>query len=182
MCSMNAVILPFAVLSRSKIVNNLLLLWSLGAMAALIVNTEQANFDIFSWTFVFYYMPHMVELGVPILMFALGLSKKHIKYIGSTLGITFVTYTIVHFINLGLNNFLAASNMLDWKGDLIQVNYMYSLSAPNPVLQFFYNILPYQYWYMLLVLPVMAIYLCIVYINDIIPAVKKLISRIRKTA
>lgn len=169
LCSISAVVLPFAVFTRSKIINNLLLLWSLGAVAALVVNTQQANFEIFSGTFLFYYMPHVVELGIPVIMFKLGLVKKDARCIFSTLGITFVAYTIIHFINLGLNALIVANNMLDWKGDLIQVNYMYSLSSPgNPVLDLLYNILPHSYWYMLLLFPIMLIYLCFVYLPEII--------------
>jgi hypothetical protein len=114
-------------------------------------------------------MPHVVELGIPVIMFKLGLVKKDARCIFSTLGITFVAYTIIHFINLGLNALIVANNMLDWKGDLIQVNYMYSLSSPgNPVLDLLYNILPHSYWYMLLLFPIMLIYLCFVYLPEII--------------
>ena len=38
LCSFNAMILPFVVLSKNKVLGNCLLLWSLGAFIALIVN------------------------------------------------------------------------------------------------------------------------------------------------
>ena len=63
LCSLTAMVLPAAVFSRSKILNNLLLLWGLGALLALVVNTAQANFNVFSWTFAFYYFPHLLEFG-----------------------------------------------------------------------------------------------------------------------
>lgn len=159
LCSLTAMVLPFAVWTRSKVLNNLLLFWGLGALLALVVNTAQANFEIFSWTFVFYFFPHLLEIGIPILMFGLRLVKRDVRCIGSTLVITLVSYTIIHFINIALNDYLLTNNILDYAGNLIQVNYMYSIKPENPVLQLFYNIIPYPYWYMFLSLPLIVIYL-----------------------
>ena len=53
LCSLNALVLPFAVFTRSKRLSNLLLLWSLGAVMAVVMNHAQANFQIGSWTFFF---------------------------------------------------------------------------------------------------------------------------------
>ena len=88
LCSLNALILPIAVITRKKVLNNLLLLWSIGALFALIINTSVADAEIFSLTFLFYYFPHVFELGIPILMFLLKLTKKDVKCIYSTIGIT----------------------------------------------------------------------------------------------
>ncbi|MBQ3489106.1 MAG: YwaF family protein [Clostridia bacterium] len=159
LCSLTAMVLPFAVWMRSKILNNLLLFWGLGALLALVVNTAQANFEIFSWTFVFYFFPHLLEIGIPILMFSLRLVKRDVKCIGSTLLITLVAYTIIHFINVALNDYFLSNQILNYEGNLIQVNYMYSIKPENPVLQLFYNIIPYPYWYMFLSLPLIVVYL-----------------------
>ena len=56
LCSLTAMVLPVAVFTRSKVLSNLLLLWSLGAVMALVVNTAQADFDVFSPTFFFYFL------------------------------------------------------------------------------------------------------------------------------
>ena len=83
LCSLNAMLLPFAVLTRKKWACNLLLLWSLGSYIALILHTtggmDQTN--IFSLPFVFYYFPHVLEAGIPILLFALKLVDKDHKTI-----------------------------------------------------------------------------------------------------
>ena len=55
MCSINAILLPIVVLSKNKYIGNLLILWSLGALIALILNFQAADYNIFSWTFVIYY-------------------------------------------------------------------------------------------------------------------------------
>ncbi|MBQ7323346.1 MAG: YwaF family protein [Clostridia bacterium] len=172
LCSLNALVLPFAVFTKNKTLNNLLLFWALGALLALVINTAQAHFEIFSWTFVFYYFPHTLELGIPILMFALGLVKKDVRCIISTIVITLVCYTLIHFINVGLNAYCLANNILDTAGSVIQVNYMYSITPANPVLQLFYSIVPMPYWYMLLAVPVIVVYLGGVYFPEIITAIR----------
>jgi hypothetical protein len=121
-----------------------------------------------SWTFVFYYFPHVLEFGIPILLFALGLVEKHPKYIPSTLGITMAIYTGVHLCNLGLNAWLEKNNVLDYAGNLIQVNYMYSIVPENPLLALFKQVIPLDYWYMYMIVPILAVYLGIVYLPQIL--------------
>ncbi|MBR3845589.1 MAG: YwaF family protein [Clostridia bacterium] len=154
LCSLNAMLLPFAVLTRKKWACNLLLLWSLGSYIALILHTtggmDQTN--LFSWSFVFYYFPHVLEAGIPILLFALKLVDKDHKTIKSTLIITFACYTAIHFINVAINSGLIGP------GD-IQVNYMFSITPNNPLLQLFWMVIPSSYWYMLLCIPVILLYL-----------------------
>ena len=173
LCSLNAMVLPIAVFTRNKTLNNLLLLWSIGALFALIVNTSVAEVEIFSWTFVFYYFPHVLELGIPILMFLLKLVKKDIKCIASTVGITMASYTMIHFINLWINSYAIKHNILDWGGNVIKVNYMYSIYPENPLLDLFYKIIPLEYWYMYLTVVVIVIYLGLVYLNDIIKLIRE---------
>lgn len=162
LCSLNALVLPVAVFTRSKTLNNLLLLWSLGAVAALVVNTAQAEFEIFSSVFAFYFFPHVLEFGIPILMFKLGLVKKDARCILPTIAITMGSYTLIHFINVLLNGYFARSGME------ITVNYMYSLRPENPLLQLFYNWIPVQYWYMYCIVPIIAVYLMAVYAPQLI--------------
>lgn len=167
LCSLTALVLPVAVFTRSKTLGNLLLLWSLGAVMALVVNTAQANFEICSATFVFYFFPHLLEFGIPILLFALGLVKKDIKCIGTTLLITLCAFTLVHFANVVLNSYFAAHQILDPSGTLIQVNYMYTIKPENPVMSLFWSLIPYPFWYLMPVVLIILIYLVIVYIKQI---------------
>lgn len=159
MCSITALLLPITVWRKSNVLANLLLLWCLGALLALVVNTAQANFKIFSWTFFFYFFPHALEFGIPVLLFALGMVKFDAKYIVSTIGITFAIYTGVHFINLAVNAYAMANNITNPSGNLVQVNYMYSIAPENPVLDLFWAIIPYSYWYMYLGIIVIGLYL-----------------------
>lgn len=163
LCSLTALVLPIAIFTRSKVLGNLLLLWSLGAVMALVVNTAQADFEIFSATFAFYFFPHLLEFGIPILLVALGLVKMDIKCIGSTLLITLGTLIVVHLANVGLNSYFAANEILNPAGDLVQVNYMYTIKPENPVLALFWSLIPYPFWYMLPVVVIVLVYLLLVY-------------------
>ena len=172
MCSITALILPIAILTRSKIFSNLLLFWCLGAAMAIICNQGQANYVIPSATFFFYYIPHTLEFGIPILMFALKIVKKDVRCIASTVVLTMAIYTVVHFINLALNSYCVANAVTNPSGEIVQVKYMYSLFAPVPLMQAMYNLIPHSYWYMYVVVPFVVIYLGIVYLPEIIALIK----------
>ena len=153
LCSINAMLLPIAVFTRNKTIGNLLLVWSLGALAALILNFDMTEAILFGESFNVYYFPHVFEFGIPILLFKLGHIQKGARCIGSTLTITMGIYTVVHIINKLINHFCAG----------ITVNYMFSIEATNPLTKIFYQIIPCEYWYMYLVLPIVALYLMGVY-------------------
>ena len=172
LCSLNAMALPFAVITKNKVLNNLLLLWSLGALFALVLNTSVSEASVFSWVFVFYFFPHVLELGIPVLMFSLKLVKKDVKCIISTMGITALSYTVIHFINLFINSYTAKHGILDSSSNVIRVNYMFSLVPENPMLDLFYTIIPHQYWYMYLSFAVIAVYLTALYSTDIIKLIR----------
>lgn len=173
LCSLTALVLPVAVFTRSKVLGNLMLLWSLGAIMALVVNTAQANFEICSATFAFYFFPHLLEFGIPVLLFALGLVKKDFKCIGTTLLITLCTFILVHFANVALNSYFTANEILGPSGELIQVNYMYTIKPENPVMALFWSLIPYPFWYMMPVILIVLVYLLIVYSKQIIGHFRK---------
>lgn len=162
LCSLTAIALPIAVFTRSRRLTNLLLLWSLGAIMAIVINTAQADYNLLSWTFAFYYFPHTMQFGIPILLFSLGLVKKDVRCIGSTMAITAIAYTLVHICNVLINNHMAAL------GSAIRVNYMYSITPANPVLQLFWELIPHPYWYMFLILPIITVYLGLVYAPELL--------------
>ena len=172
LCSLNAMALPIAVISKNKVLNNLLLLWSVGALFALVLNTSVSETEIFGWVFVFYFFPHVLELGIPILMFALGLVKKDARCIFSTVGITVSSYTVIHFINLFINSYARKNGILNSAGDILSVNYMFSIAPENPLLDLFYSIIPHSYWYMYLCFIIVIIYLLLVYARQITAMIK----------
>ena len=177
LCSLSAVILPYVTISKNKIAGNLLLLWSLGAFVALILNTSVSEANVFSFTFFFYYFPHVFECGIPIVMLLLKHFKLDAKCIISTIIITLVIYTGIHFANLALNSYFIKNNVLNKAGEVIQVNYMFSIKPDNPVLEIFYKLIPHQYWYMLLSLPIIIIYLSIIYGSYYLAKRKQKISK-----
>ncbi len=167
MCSINAILLPIAIFTRNKYIGNLLTLWSVGALLALVMNNAQCDYEILSWTFAVYYFPHMLEFGIPILLFKFKMIEKDPKCIWSTLGITAGIYTVVHFLNLIINEYCINAGIVDWAGEQVQVNYMYSLVPEIPILQMFYDIIPFPYWYMYVTFPIIAVVLLVVYLPDI---------------
>lgn len=172
LCSINALLLPIVVFTRNKQLGNLLLVWCLGALAALVVNQAQADFVVFSATFNFYFFPHVLEFGIPILLFKLKLVELDYKCIGSTLLLTILIYTGIHLCNVGLNAYCEANQILNSAGEVIKVNYMYSMVPENPLLALFYQWVPYEYWYLYLIFPIVLVYLVIVYSGQILRAIK----------
>ena len=168
MCNINALLIPIALITKNKKIGNLLLLWSVGALIALIVNHSAANFELLSITFLQYYLSHTFEFGIPILIFALKISPLDAKTIPSTLLISLCILIVVHFINLGLNKYIEINDLRDWKGDLIVVNYMFTIKPDNPALQFFYNLIPIPFLYVLPIFPIFTIYLLLIYTPTII--------------
>ena len=161
LCSINTMLLPVAVLTRSRRLGNLLLVWCLGALVALIANFEMAEAKFFGESFVFYYFPHVFEFGIPVLLFKLGLVRKDPACIGSTLTITMGIYTLVHLCNVVINHFCALA------GNGIRVNYMFSIDPSNPLVALFHRLIPHAYWHMYPVIPIVAVYLMAVYAPEI---------------
>ena len=168
LCSINAMLLPVVVFTRNKTLGNLLLVWGLGAFAALVLNFEMTNAELFSATFFFYYFPHVMECGIPLLLFKLEMVEKDHRCIPSTLSITMVIYTLVHICNKLINWYCVTNQVLNPSGNVIQVNYMFSISATNPLLALFYKAIPMEYWYMYMIVPVLAVYLLAVYAPQLI--------------
>lgn len=164
LCSVNAILLPIVVLTRNKQLGNLLLVWCLGALVALVANFEMVEAELFSESFNFYFFPHVFEFGIPILLFKLGLVKKDAECISSNLTITMFLYTFVHLCNLGINRYCASV------GSSIRVNYMFSLEATNPLTELFYQVIPFEYWHMYMVLPILGVYLMILYAPELAAA------------
>ncbi len=163
LCSLNAMLLPVAVFSKNKTLANLLLLWSLGALIALVMNNAMTEAVLFGWPFNFYYFPHVLEFGIPILLFALGHTKKDAKCIFSTIGITFACYTAVYFANVYIN---AHTD--------VTVNYMFCVDpSGNPLTVIFHKLIPYPYWYMYGALPILVVYLGLVYRKQLLALVKR---------
>ena len=173
LCALNGLLLPAAVVTRNRNLCNLLLLWSLGAFVALVANGPMANAEITGLPFLFYYFAHVTELGIPILLFSLGHARKDAKCIGSTLGLTWGIYTAVYGINKLINFLCTAYQVTRPDGSLIQVNYMYSMGPIDPLSGALWNILPCEYWYMVLAMPIIALYLCAMYAPQIVHSRKK---------
>ncbi len=168
LCSLNAMLLPFAVFFRSKVLGNLLNLWNFGALLAVVLNHAQAEFTLDSPTFWFYFVPHVLEFSIPLFLLKLKLVEKDYRCIPTTLGLTVGMFTFVHLANKLLNSMFIAKGILGSDGEILQVNYMYTIVPENPVLIMLHNILPVEYWYLYLTLPLVILFLGIVYAPQLI--------------
>ena len=173
MCSITAMLLPISILVRRRALSNLLLIWLLGAIIALVLNSQQASYELLSDTFFFYFFPHVFEAGIPILMFKLKLWKKDYRAIPSSIALTWIIYTVVHFINLGLNHYVEVKGLVDWAGNPIFLNYMYSLKPVVPFMELFWKVIPHEYFYLAFAIPILVVYLGIIYLPEIIKAIKE---------
>jgi hypothetical protein len=162
LCSLNALIIPFAVAFKNKVLAHLNLIWSLGAMLVLIVNTGQANYVMFSEAFWIFIVCHSVDVAVPTLMFTTGLIEFNFKKTPAAIGITMAAYTGVHFINIGINEYLSSVYSVAGHSRAIppRVNYMYSLGDEgNAAFALFRKIIPADYWHMYMIVPIIAVFL-----------------------
>ena len=164
LCSLNALLIPIAVLTKNKVLSHLTLVWSLGAALVLIVNTGQAHYEMFSEAFWIFYICHTVDVTVPALLFLSGLVKFNIKKAPAVIGATMAAYTAVHFANLAINKHLLESAAMvssySRARKIPQVNYMYSLGDEgNAVFALFRKIIPLDYWHMYLIAPIIAAFL-----------------------
>ncbi len=172
MCSISAILLPIAVLTRNKYIGNLMLIWCLGSILALVFNQAQAEYEIPSAAFFIYYVPHVLEFAVMLYMFKFGYVKKDHRTIPASIGITIGIYTMVHFVNIALNQYYIAHHVTDSSGAVVESNYMFSMTPTTPIFELFWKIIPYRYWYMYGAVLVLVVYLGAVYSPDIVRAVK----------
>ncbi len=164
MCSIHALLLPVTVATRHRVLGMFSLFCCLGAALALLANTAQAHFEILSATFFFYYVPHTLEVSVPLLLLTTGLIRPAGRAVLPTSLFTVGIYTAVHFINLAINRHADAHGLIGGEGTPLSVNYMFSLSpAGNPVLEFFYKCIPHPYWYMYAAVPLLVVYLLLLW-------------------
>ncbi len=161
LCSLNALLIPIAVLTKNKVLSHLTLVWSLGAALVLVVNTGQAHYEMFSEAFWVFYICHTVDVTVPALLFLSKLVKFDIKKAPAVIGTTMAAYTGVHFTNLAINKHLLESASMvsaySRARKIPQVNYMYSLGDEgNAVFALFRRVIPLDYWHMYLIAPIIA--------------------------
>lgn len=152
--ALNALLLPYTVLTRQKWCCNYMLVSSIGSYFALIFNYSMADKEIFTIPVILYFLSNVLSAGIPILLFELNLVKRDTKTIFSSISLLVDVYIIVHVVNIIIN----AAKLTDKAGQVITVNYMSSLAPTNPVYDFFHILLPHSFWYMIITLPVVIVF------------------------
>ena len=170
--ALNALLLPIAVFLHSKRICNLLLIWSVASILALVLNSDMKNVEVFSVEFLVYYTMHVLGAGIPILIFETGIVKRDPRTVKSSLTLTIITFVAVHLTNIFIN----ISN--DWSVSE-GVNYMSSLAPTSTILNFFYALIPSAFWYMIFVLPLILLYMLYWYLPEILEE-RKMKSSLRE--
>ena len=165
-CSYNALLTPILVLTRNKFLGNLLPLFSVGAAFALLFNSIQAEYSITTLVFLSYFLSHTFGTCLPFLMVSLGQVKISPKEILPCLGGTLAIYTVSHFLNLLIIDHLNATGLSEY---VPNINYMFSIYPQgNPMLEFFWSIIPHSYFYMLMVMPIVVVYFLLMNVPNFI--------------
>lgn len=141
LCSWNAMLLPFAVIKKNRTICSMLSVWSVGALIAIVLNEEAVGYHVLGFKFFVYFIPHVFEFTVPLLMLLLGKFKMKFKDIIYSVLITLAVYTISYGV----------SELLVHHG--YYVNYLFTMGPTNFVTEFAYEIIPFKYFYMMVFIP-----------------------------
>lgn len=153
LCSWNAILLPFAIKTRDSRLCTTLSVWSIGALIAILINDEGIAYQFMGLKFAIYYFPHVVEFAVPILFLLLKRFKTKKSDISFAMVLTLLVYSIAYI----------ASEIITACG--VPVNYLFTMGSTNFITDFFYNIIPYKYFYMFLTAPIIACLYYLVYLK-----------------
>ena len=146
LCSWTAMLLPIAAKTKNSKLCSTVAVWSIGALIAVILNDEAIHYKMFGIKWFIYFVPHLAEFCVPLLLLFLRKYKmKWIEMLWVWVG-TATVYTISFMV----------SYVLGWyfKTD---VNYLFTMHSTNFVTDFLYSLLPYKYWYMYTAFPLIAL-------------------------
>ena len=162
LCSFTALLLPVAVLTGNRTLNNVLLLWSVGSFCAILLNPLETAWAPGDTEFWMFYAPHAAEAAVPWLSLALGLLRKDRRCIPAALGSTFLAYSFSHVCNRLINA------RFERIGSASRVNYMFTEYPENPVLDACWRVIPAPYWYGFVLLPFLVLLLILIYLPEIV--------------
>lgn len=167
LCSYTALLLPVAVWTGNRRLNNILLLWAVGAFSAILLNPAETAWRPGETEFWMFFVPHAAEAAIPPLVFALGLSEKDVRCIPITLGATLGAGAFSHACNLMINRFFAEA------GSSLCVNYMFAEWPENPVLDVCWRILPVRFAYLLVLAPAVLVLLTLLYLPEFAARIRK---------
>lgn len=169
MCSINGFLLPIVCLTGNKRLGNMLLLWAIGAFCGIFFNflvDDCYIYELRTWT---YYLPHLTQFAIPLVLGKFRIIDYDVKTIPTTLFYTFLFYTGVHICNVEIRDYYLIN-----KGQLVDVNYMFTLHhADNILLKTCWNILPYEYFYMFAITPLLLLIEVCIYGKQIFLFLKK---------
>lgn len=159
LCNIGVFLIPITVLSRKPLLQDFVFYLSVpGALAALMTPNADYSDIPYSMMTISFYISHFVIAIVPLLMAGWGLyrpepsARKALRLSATVLVLAGGLYLFSIFLNRTLD---------------IGANYFFTIieySAPiNPVFALFARIIPYNFVYLIPALPILYIYMGIVY-------------------
>lgn len=141
LCNINMILMPIAVLMNEKgLLSFCFYIAPLGALMA--VSMPVAGFDkysIFLPRMLGFYGTHYAIIVESLLLLTLGFYRPQFADLTTTIIMAAIISFVVHLINLFIRK----------TGRFEHANYFYTMEREgNPVLEFFYKLIPFDYFYL----------------------------------
>ena len=148
-CSFNFVLLPLMLIKKCEIARQYAFFFSMFAACTTLFSVSRsfANVEWYSTTLLNSWLNHVFAIAVPIWMIASRRFKPQKKYVLPVTACVFVYFTVSYVIQerLILNGVMTVENSL---------SFIYRTMGV-PVLDWFMELIPYPYWYLYPLLPLM---------------------------
>lgn len=164
LCNIAVFLIPAALLSKKAVLMDFVFyICGLGALVAILVVGSDYQ-DTYSMMTFSFYLFHFSVFLIPLLNSIWGFHrlKPNLKSALNLTGMVLIISGFVHLLNLLLNNVYH-----------IPANYFFTMrllaAQMNPAFALFAKWIPYDYFYLLVALPILYVYMGIVYLITLIP-------------
>lgn len=150
LCEIGMILIPISLLTKNEVLSSFcFVITPLGAALAIIYPAAPWDVTpIYDPIYIGYYLEHAFCIINGISLVTLGLFQPQMRLLGKTAVMIVAMTTLAHLINLG-------GALLGFEG----VNYFYTVDPSGSfLLEIFYSLIPYKFWYMLFGIPISCIY------------------------
>ena len=158
LCNIGVILIPYALKTYKKeLIEFLFYVCGLGALSAILIVSKEYQ-DTYSLFTLSFYTFHFLIFLIPTLLWRWGFCKidPHLKTAYRLTLILIVLSLFIHSINLLLNAFDVPANYFF---TIIE----YSIKS-NDAFKFFASIIPFDYFYLYLIFPILYGYMVLVYL------------------
>lgn len=148
LCNLNLILIPLALITKSKILMSYLYyVGTIAAMAAILFfDSRFEGYNMVSYIMLVYFFYHAVLVATPILLVVFGLYTPEKTYILKAIALLLTMATVMH----GFNSLLRVTK---W---CTKANYFYTMGMPgNPILDLLMKLIPIPLVYYFPMAPVL---------------------------